>query len=112
MDYDNLEPEEIDDICDNVTYTSHQLVKLCRSIQEMSEIENDKEYNPSLMKEFESLRDYLVWNVFNLQRNFPFPQFPSIEPKGIKNPEIEDIDKDIEEKENKDFDEPPFPEGF
>ena len=106
MDYDNLEPEEIDDICDNVTYTSHQLVKLCRSIQEMSEIENDKEYNPSLMKEFESLRDYLVWNVFNLQRNFPFPQFPSIEPKGIKNPEIEDIDKDIEEKENKDFDEP------
>ena len=109
---DKLEPEEIDDICDNVTYTSHQLVKLCRSIQEMSEIENDKEYNPSLMKEFESLRDYLVWNVFNLQRNFPFPQFPSIEPKGIKNPEIEDIDKDIEEKENKDFDEPPFPEGF
>ena len=112
MDYDNLEPEEIDDICDNVTYTSHQLVKHCRRIQEMLEIENDKEYNPSLMKEFESLRDYLVWNVFNLQRNFPFPQFPSIEPKGIKNPEIEDIDKDIEEKENKDFDEPPFPEGF
>ena len=119
MDYDNLEPEEIDDICDNVTYTSHQLVKLCRSIQEMSEIENDKEYNPSLMKEFESLRDYLVWNVFNLQQNFPYPQFPSIEPKGIKNPEIEDIDKDIEEKENKlrdgswkDDYEPPFPDGF
>ena len=112
MDYDNLEPEEIDDICDNVTYTSHQLVKLCRTIQEMLEIENDKDYNPSLMKEFESLRDYLVWNVFNLQRNFPFPQFPSIEPKGIKNPEIEDINREIEEIENKDFDEPPFPDGF
>ena len=112
MDYDNLEPEEIDDICDNVTYTSHQLVKLCRSIQEMSEIENDKEYNPSLMKEFESLRDYLFENVWRLYTNYPLPQFPSIEPKGIKNPEIEDIDKDIEEKENKDFDEPPFPEGF
>ena len=109
---DKLEPEEIDDICDNVTYTSHQLVKHCRRIQEMLEIENDKDYNPSLMKEFESLRDYLVWNVFNLQRNFPFPQFPSIEPKGIKNPEIDDIDKDIEEKENKDFEDPPFPEGF
>ena len=116
MDYDNLEPEDIDNICDDVTYTSHQLMKLCWKIQEKDE--NDKDYDPSIMREFESLRDYLVWNVFNLQRNFPFPQFPSIEPKGIKNPEIEDekwiplIDKDIEEKENKDFDEPPFPEGF
>ena len=24
---DKLEPEEIDDICENITYTSHQLVK-------------------------------------------------------------------------------------
>ena len=114
MDYDNLEPEDIDRISDDITYTSHQLMKLGWRIQEMLEIENDKDYNPSLMKEFESLRDYLVWNVFNLQRNFPFPQFPSIEPKGIKNPEIEDIDKDDDDSENRnqDFDEPPFPEGF
>ena len=49
-----------DDICDDITYTSHQLMKLGWRIQEMLEIENDKEYNPSLMKEFESLRDYLL----------------------------------------------------
>ena len=58
--------------------------------------ENDKDYDPSIMREFESLRDYLVWNVFNLQQNFPFPIFPSIDPKDIKNPKIEDIDKDSE----------------
>jgi len=112
MDYDNLEPEEIDDICDNVTYTSHQLVKHCRRIQEMLEIENDKDYNPSLMREFESLRNYLFENVWRLYTNYPLPQFPSIEPKGIKNPVIEDINREIEEIENKDFDEPPFPKGF
>ena len=111
---DGLEPEEIDDICDNITYTSHQLVKHCRRIQEMLEIENDKDYNPSLMKEFESLRDYLVWNVFNLQQNFPFPIFPSLDQKDIKSPEIEDMDKDDDDSENRnqDFDEPPFPDGF
>jgi hypothetical protein len=94
MNYTNLEPEDIDRISDDITYTSHQLMKLGWRIQEMLEIENDKDYNPSLMKEFESLRDYLVRSVYTLQRNFPFPHFPSIEPKGIKNPEIEDIDKD------------------
>ena len=96
MDYDNLEPEEIDDICDNVTYTSHQLVKLCRRIQEMLEIENDKDYNPSLMKEFESLRDYLFENVWRLYTNYPLPQFPSIEPKDVNNPVIEDIEEETD----------------
>ena len=95
MDYDNLEPEDIDNICDDVTYTSHQLMKLCWKIQEKDE--NDKDYDPSIMREFESLRDYLVDKIFDLQRNFPYPQFPSIEPKGIKNPEIEDIDRKIYE---------------
>ena len=91
MDYDNLEPEDIDRICDDVSYTSHQLVKLCWQIQEKDE--NDKNYDPSIMREFESLRDYLVDKIFNLQRSFPLPQFPSIEPKDINNPEIEDIEK-------------------
>jgi|TARA_B100000029_G_scaffold186215_1_gene183571 hypothetical protein len=48
------------------------------------------------MKEFESLRDYLFEKVWLLYRSFPLPQFPSIEPKNINNPEIEDIEKDIE----------------
>ncbi len=96
MEYDNLEPEEIDDICDNVTYTSHQLRKLCWRIQEMLEIENDKDYNPSLMKEFESLRDYLFENVWRLYTNYPLPQFPSIEPKDVNNPVIEDIEEETD----------------
>ena len=99
MDYDNLEPEDIDNICDDVTYTSHQLMKLCWKIQEKDE--NDKDYDPSIMREFESLRDYHVDKIFDLQRNFPYPQFPSIEPKGIKSPEIEDIDRKWEEFERK-----------
>ena len=91
MNYDNLEPEELENLVDDVTYTSHQLRKLCWKIQEKDE--NNKDYDPSIMREYESLRSYLFEKVWRLYTNFPLPQFPFIEPKGIKNPVIEDIEE-------------------
>ena len=48
MDYDNLEPEDIDNICDDVTYTSHQLMKLCWKIQEKDENDKDIKTKPKI----------------------------------------------------------------
>ncbi len=55
--FTNLEPEDIDRICDDVTYTSHQFSKLCMRIHEMNQ------------KKISILTSQIGCNIFDTKKN-------------------------------------------